>query len=50
MFATIAQEAPKYESFRRSVQDPTYIFRYYRGLKNDGKHAGFIARGFVRMI
>jgi len=32
-------------------QDPTYIFRYYRGLSpKDGKHAGFVARDFIRQI
>lgn len=31
-----------------SKQDPWYLFRYYRGLKNDGKYAGFVARGFLQ--
>ena len=39
-----------YPSLFKSTQDVTYLFRYYRGLKNDGKHAGFIARDFLRMI
>lgn len=39
-----------YPSLFKSTQDVTYLFRYYHGLKNDGKHAGFIARDFLRMI
>jgi hypothetical protein len=39
-----------YPSLFKSTQDVTYLFRYYRGLKNNGKHAGFIARDFLRMI
>ena len=49
LFDLIVTGAKEYASLRNSTQDPTYLFRYYRGLKNDGKHAGFIARGFLRM-
>lgn len=49
LFDLVATSAKEYASLRNSKQDPTYLFRYYRGLKNDGKHAGFIARGFLRM-
>jgi hypothetical protein len=49
LFDLIVTGAKDYASLRNSKQDPTYLFRYYRGLKNDGKHAGFIARGFLRM-
>jgi hypothetical protein len=38
-----------FKSITSSVQDPTYLLRYYRGLKNDGKHAGFVARDFLRV-
>ena len=50
LFDLITTGAKDYASLRNSKQDPTYLFRYYRGLKNDGKHAGFIARGFLRMF
>ena len=50
LFDLVATSAKEYASLRNSKQDPTYLFRYYRGLKNDGKHAGFIARGFLRML
>jgi hypothetical protein len=49
VFALVEREAPRYESIRRSVQHPTYLLRYYRGLKHDAKHAGFIARGFLKV-
>ena len=49
LFDLVTTSAKEYASLRNSKQDPTYLFRYYRGLKNDGKHAGFIARGFLRM-
>ena len=50
LFDLVATGAKEYASLRTSKQDPTYLFRYYRGLKNDGKHAGFIARNFLRMV
>ena len=50
LFDLITTGAKEYTSLRNSTQDPTYLFRYYRGLKNDGKHAGFVARGFLRMF
>ena len=50
LFDLITSSAKEYASLRNSKQDPTYLFRYYRGLKNDGVHAGFIARGFLRMV
>jgi hypothetical protein len=49
LFDLITTSAKEYASLRNSKQDPTYLFRYYRGLKNDGKHAGLIARNFLRM-
>ena len=48
LFAAVTADAHKYPQLANSVQDPTYLFRYYRGLRNDGKYAGFIARGFIR--
>ena len=50
LFDLVATSAKEYASLHNSKQDPTYLFRYYRGLKNDGVHAGFIARGFLRMV
>ena len=50
LFDLVATSAKEYASLRNSTQDPTYLFRYYRGLKNDGKHAGLIARNFLRMV
>ena len=50
LFDLVATGAKEYASLRNSTQDPTYLFRYYRGLKNDGKYAGFIARNFLRMV
>jgi hypothetical protein len=44
VFSMLVDGSGDYPSLSRSVQDPTYLFRYYRGLKNDGKHAGLIAR------
>jgi hypothetical protein len=49
LFDLVSTGAKDYASLRNSKQDATYLFRYYRGLKNDGKHAGFIARNFLRM-
>lgn len=50
VFNTIIDGSGEYKSLYSSKQDPTYLFRYYRGLKNDGKHAGFIAREFIKVI
>ena len=50
VFNILSENACQYPTLRDSVQDPTYVFRYYRGLKNDGERAGFVARGFVRVI
>lgn len=50
VFNVLTAKASEYPSLVNSVQDPTYLFRYYRGLKNDGKRAGLVARNFVRMI
>jgi hypothetical protein len=50
VFDMLMEKSAEYNSLLSSKQDPTYLFRWYRGLKNDGKHAGFIARGFLRMF
>jgi len=50
LFRIILDQAPYYPSLAGSKQDPTYLFRYYRGLKVSATHAGFIGRGFLRMI
>ena len=49
LFDLIVSGAKDYASLRNSKMSATYLFQYYRGLKNDGVHAGFIARGFLRM-
>ena len=36
-----------YKSLCESKQPVRYLFRYYRGLKADGTHAGFVARDFI---
>jgi hypothetical protein len=48
LFDMITAKAPGFPSLASSVQDPTYVFRYYRGLRNDGKYAGFVAREFLK--
>ena len=50
VFDMLLDKSVEYNSLLGSKQDPTYLFRYYRGLKNDGKHAGLIARNFLRMV
>ena len=50
VFDALVDGAGEYKSIANAVQDPTYLFRYYRGLKNDGKRAGFVARNFIRQI
>lgn len=49
VFDLMIDQSGEYPSITSSKQDATYLFRYYRGLKNDGKHAGLIARDFLRM-
>ena len=49
LFATIEANAGQYHSLASSRQEPTYLFRYYRGLdKKNGKHLGFVQRGFLK--
>jgi hypothetical protein len=49
-FDALVDNSGDYVSMTKSVQDPTYLFKYYRGLKNDGKYAGFVARNFIKQI
>jgi hypothetical protein len=49
VFGYITEHAREYASLR-GVQDPCYVFRYYRGLVKAPKHYGFIARKFLRQI
>lgn len=39
-----------YHALAASKQSVTYLLRYYRGLRSDGKRAGFIARGYLRVL
>ncbi len=50
IFDLVAENAANYKSLADSVQHPSYLFRYYRGLAPSGKHAGFVAREFLRQI
>ena len=51
LFVAVTNLAKQYPSLAKSVQDPTYLFRYYRGLDGkDGKHAGFIKRDFLKQV
>ncbi len=50
VFKLVVDGAPNYPQLRNSRQHPTYLFRYYRGLKSDGKHAGMIARDFLKQV
>lgn len=49
VFQIVKDNAPSFPSLARSVQTPERLFRYYRNLKNDGKHAGFSQRGFLQV-
>ena len=50
VFELLKDGAKDYASLRNSRQHVTYLFAYYRGLKNDGVHAGFVGRGFIRQV
>ncbi len=50
VFAMLNEGMDAYPSLKNSKQDVTYLFRYYRGLKADAPHAGFIARDFLRAV
>lgn len=49
LIAALNREKDQYPALATSRQDMKYVFSYYRGLGNrDGKHAGYIARDFMR--
>ncbi len=51
VFKFLVDDCGDFPSITGSRQDVTYLFRYYRGLSNkDGKHAGYVSRGFLRMV
>ena len=50
VFNMLINNGVEYPSIAKSVQDPTYLFRFYRGLKNDSQRGGYIARNFLRMV
>lgn len=50
IFDLVTDQAAEFDSIAGSRQHPTYLLRYYRGLKNDQKHCGFVGRGFLRVI
>ena len=49
LFAELVASRAKYPCLC-GKQSVTYLWCYYRGLKNDSKHAGFIARNFIRVV
>jgi hypothetical protein len=50
VFSKVTEESTQYASLATSVQHPTYLLAYYRGLdKKDGKHAGFVRRNFFQV-
>ena len=50
VFAKVTLHAGDFPSLANSKQHPTYLFRYYRGLKKDAKHGGFVAREFLKQV
>lgn len=48
VFAILNEHKEQFPSLAKSRQTVEYLFRYYRGLKLDGPHAGFVAREFIR--
>lgn len=50
VFTLLEENFNEKDSLKRSKQSASYLFCYYRGLKNDGKHAGFVPRGFLRQV
>jgi hypothetical protein len=49
LFAVLRAEAGRFPSLAQSKQDVEYLFRYYRGLKNNGKQCGFLGRNFLQV-
>lgn len=50
VFAKVQEQAPLYPHLAASVQDPTYVLKYYLNLSPKGNHAGLVARGFVQVV
>ena len=51
VFNLLAEGYSDYRSLSTSRQDVTYLFKYYRGLnKKDGKHEGYVRRGFLKVV
>ena len=50
VFARVTARAAEYPSLANGVQHPTYVLAYYRSYdKKDGRHCGFIQRGFLQV-
>lgn len=50
VFNSLIDQCGEFPSLCNSKQDVTYLFKYYRGLKKDDKHAGFFGRNFLKQI
>ena len=50
LFAKLVECRDNYPSLKQSKQSVTYLFRYYRGLKHEGNHCGFIGRNFLQKV
>ena len=51
LFDFLIDQCGEYASLCKSVQHPTWLFAYYRGLdKKNMLHFGYIKRGFLRQI
>lgn len=50
VFSFLVDGAGEYPSITRSVQDVTYLFRYYRGIKTDAKYGSFVGRKFLQTV
>lgn len=50
VFSMLVDGAGDHRVLYTSKQDVTYLFKYYRGLKKDAKHAGLIQRNFIKVV
>jgi len=50
VFAKVAEQAPMYPHLATSVQDSTYLLKYYLNLSAKNNHAGLVARGLVQVV
>lgn len=48
LYQALNEGRSSHRSLYTSVQDVTYLFRYYFGLRDNGKQAGFVARNYMR--